>query len=565
MAFVVTARKWRPQKFSEVVGQEHITATLKNAIKNNRIAHAYLFTGPRGVGKTTTARILAKTMNCLNPKDFEPCNECEMCTSIQNGQSMDIIEIDGASNRGIDEIRTLRDSVKYAPTKGKYKIYIIDEVHMLTKESFNAFLKTLEEPPAHTIFIFATTDIHKVPLTIISRCQRFDFRRIQLDTIKALLAKIAKEEKIDIDDKTLTIIAKKADGALRDAESFFDQVVSFCGDKIDSETVSKMLNLVDDEIYFLISDAVLERNFKAVFNVTEKIYENGWNFIDFTDGLIEHFRNIMTVVLSQNTSLVETADVYRTRYMDYIDKFSEGDILRILNFLNKTQQELRYTQNQKLKVEISLTQLIGLERSSTISDVLEKLNGMKDTGAASRDIREQPQSSYQTQQTYSVPAKPQPERTKPAPSKSAPQTSSPRTASINNFSTAPGDIDFNSIVQKWEGFVNEVKSEKGLILGPFMQNIKLLKLEGNNLIIAVDDSHGKEIIDHQQDYIAAKTHEYFGKKMKFTVKTGGMRPRPANDEVQEGPKSPTPQPKKDDSHDPYINAIINELGGEEIG
>ena len=209
MSYVVTARKWRPKKFSEVVGQEHITATLKNALKNNRIAHAYLFTGPRGVGKTTTARILAKTLNCLNPKDFEPCNECEMCNSIQNSQSLDIIEIDGASNRGIDEIRTLRESVKYAPTKGKYKVYIIDEVHMLTKESFNAFLKTLEEPPAHTIFIFATTDVHKVPLTIISRCQRFDFRRIQLDTIKSLLKQIANAEKIEIDDNITYYNCKK--------------------------------------------------------------------------------------------------------------------------------------------------------------------------------------------------------------------------------------------------------------------------------------------------------------------------------------------------------------------
>ncbi len=565
MAFVVTARKWRPQKFNEVVGQEHITATLKNAIKNNRIAHAYLFTGPRGVGKTTTARILAKTMNCLNPKDFEPCNECEMCKSIQSGQSMDIIEIDGASNRGIDEIRTLRDSVKYAPTKSKFKIYIIDEVHMLTKESFNAFLKTLEEPPAHTIFIFATTDVHKVPLTIISRCQRFDFRRIQLDTIKALLAKIAKEEKIDIDDKTLTIIAKKADGALRDAESFFDQVVSFCEDKIDSETVSKMLNLVDDEIYFLISDAVLERNFKAVFDVTEKIYENGWNFIDFTDGLIEHFRNIMTVVLSQNTGLVETADVYRTRYMDYIDKFSEGDILRILNFLSKTQQELRYTQNQKLKVEISLTQLIGLERSATISDVLEKLSGVKETGGTPRNVREQPQSSYQNHQSYSVPAKPQPKRTNTAAPKSAPKPSSPKTASLNNNSISSGEIGFESIVQKWEGFVEAVKSEKGLILGPFMQSIKLLRLEGNSLVIAVDDSHGKEIIEHQQEYIASKTHEYFGKKMKFSVMTEAARSQPANDEIHEKSKSSSPKPKKNDTNDPYITAIINELGGEEIG
>ncbi len=388
MSYLVTARKWRPQKFEEVVGQEHITTTLKNAIKDNRIAHAFLFTGPRGVGKTTTARILAKALNCLNPKNYEPCNECENCKAILSGQMMDIFEIDAASNRGIDEIRTLRDSVKYAPTKGKYKVYIIDEVHMLTKESFNAFLKTLEEPPSQTIFIFATTDVHKVPLTIISRCQRFDFRRIEMDTIKSLLNKIAKEEKITIDDKTLTLIARKADGALRDAESYFDQVIAFCGNKIDSETVGKILNLIDDSVYFLISDAVLSKNFKSVFESTDLVYKNGWNFTDFMDGLIEHFRNIMTVIITESTQSIESAEVFKKRYMEYIDKFSEGDILRLLNFLNKTGQELRYSQNQKLKIEIALCHLVGLERTSTISELIENLNNGNIELPASKDKSE---------------------------------------------------------------------------------------------------------------------------------------------------------------------------------
>ena len=328
MAYVVTARKWRPRKFVEVVGQEHITTTLKNAIRDGRIADAYLFAGPRGVGKTTTARILAKALNCLTPVDSEPCNKCEMCKLIQAGQLLDIIEIDGASNRGIDEVRTLRESVKYAPTRGKYKVYIIDEVHMLTKESFNAFLKTLEEPPAQTIFIFATTDVHKVPLTIISRCQRFDFRRIELDTIKSQLEKIAKSEEIEIDDKTLTLIARKADGALRDAESYFDQVIAFCGKKVDSTTVTKILNLIDDEVYFKLSDAVLAKNFKSVFEISDEIYKNGWNFTDFMDGLIEHFRNIMSVIITGTSNSVGSAEIFKKKYLDYIDKFSESDVLR---------------------------------------------------------------------------------------------------------------------------------------------------------------------------------------------------------------------------------------------
>jgi DNA polymerase III subunit gamma/tau len=542
MAYIVTARKWRPQRFSEVVGQEHITATLKNAIKTNRIAHAYLFTGPRGVGKTTTARILAKTLNCLNPKDAEPCNECEMCKSILNSQSLDIIEIDGASNRGIDEIRTLRESVKYAPTKGKYKVYIIDEVHMLTRESFNAFLKTLEEPPGHTIFIFATTDVHKVPLTIISRCQRFDFRRIQMNTIKELLGKIAKEEKIQIDDKTLTIIARKADGALRDAESYFDQVVSFCGNKIDSATVSHMLNLVDDELYFMISDAVLSKNFKSVFEVTKLLYENGWDFVDFIDGLTEHFRNIMTVILTGKTELIETADVYREKYINYIDSFSEGDLLRILNFLNKTQQELRYSQNQKLKIEISLSHLIGLEKSATISEILNGLSEKK-----SPDIKSGTTKSFKVNLTEPA----QPERTSVPSSKN--RTVIPNKAS---HTEPPSELNLETIKSRWTGFVDSVMKEKALIFGPFLSSVRINDLRANNLELITTDSHSTNLVENDKDYIAKKTYDYFGKRLNFVVR---LEEKPEKEE-----KHLKISKADDEESDPYVKAIISELGGEII-
>ncbi|MFO7445979.1 MAG: DNA polymerase III subunit gamma/tau [Ignavibacteriaceae bacterium] len=587
MAFIVTARKWRPQRFVDVVGQEHISATLKNAIKNNRIAHAYLFTGPRGVGKTTTARIFAKSLNCLNQKDAEPCNECEMCKAISTTQSMDIIEIDGASNRGIDEIRTLRESVKYAPSKGKYKIYIIDEVHMLTKESFNAFLKTLEEPPAHTIFIFATTDIHKVPLTIISRCQRFDFRRIQLDTIKSTLANIAKSENIEIDDKTLTIIAKKADGALRDAESFFDQVVSFCGSpsdgkagKIDAETVARMLNLVDDEIYFRISDAVLEKNFKAVFEVTNIIYENGWDFIDFTNGLIEHFRNIMTVILTQRTELVETADIYRTRYLDYIDKFSEGDILRLLNFLNKTQQELRYAQNHKLKIEISLSHLIGLEKTSTITDLLSQVQNLPEKTLPSADstysgslhngsaeIKEPPKPRFSIPKPISSKSE---SAVKKANDKAGPVITESNWGSSKNVSlpskeivAAEGVFNIDSIIKRWSGFVESVSSEKGLILGPFIQNARPVALDGTKLNLQSNVADGKVILAQQQEYITKKALDFFGKKLTFHLTGEGFIEEPPAANEPQDEKLPSIK-EKEKIDDPFTNYIINEMGGEEI-
>jgi DNA polymerase III subunit gamma/tau len=561
MSFIVTARKWRPQIFNDVVGQEHITATLKNAIKNNRIAHAYLFTGPRGVGKTTTARILAKALNCLNPIDSEPCNKCELCLSIQNGQSLDIIEIDGASNRGIDDVRTLRESVKYAPSRGKYKIYIIDEVHMLTKESFNSFLKTLEEPPSHTVFIFATTDIQKVPLTIISRCQRFDFRRIQLNAIKSLLKEIAKSEKIEIDDKTLTIIARKADGALRDAESFFDQVVSFCGNKIDTETVSKMLNLIDDEIYFRMSDAVLKKDFNEVFRVSGLLFDNGYDFVDFINGLIGHFRNILTVILTNKTDLVETAEVYMAHYLDYIGKYTEGDLLRILNYLNKTQQEMRFSQNHRLKVEISLSQLIGFEKSLTISELVGRIGD--NSFNTDQNLLREPEKKNYNPVRLSVPVEITNVNKPVLPSQSGePVKKEPLKVTLigknpvkeipskENSNRGISDFSFDTIVRKWGSFVNVVIIEKKFSLGPYVGNIELISLEGTKLKVFLDDEHGKKSFSYDKDYLGKKTTEIFGKKIVFQFED-----RPRVNPISKGEKG---------MNDPIIDLIIKELGGEEI-
>ncbi len=562
MAYLVTARKWRPQLFVDVVGQEHITETLKNAIKNNRIAHAYLFTGPRGVGKTTTARIFAKALNCENPADAEPCNKCAMCLDIQNLQSMDIIEIDGASNRGIDEIRTLRESVKYAPTRGKYKIYIIDEVHMLTKESFNAFLKTLEEPPENTIFIFATTDVHKVPLTIISRCQRFDFRRIQMDTIKETLAKIAEAEKIKIDDKTLTIIAKKADGALRDAESYFDQIVSFCGNDIDSEIVAKMLNLIGEEVYFKISDSILNKEFKTVFEVTNTIYENGWDFIDFINGLTEHFRNIMTIILTENTLLIETADIYKEQYLNYLGKFSKGDLLRTMNYLNKVQQELRFSQNQKLKIEIALTHLIGLEKSQTMTELISQLNS---ANPEKKNLLNEPadipytaksKSSILTTNNFQ---KTEIKKSEPARS----NLISKQVVKTITGNEQNSEVNFDTVVSKWQLFIDEVSDEKGLTLGPAIKSLQVQSLSGNKLCVFSDDAEIGKTIELNNKYLEIKSETIFGKRLLFQISNQfDANKKTVNHSM---PKSKdTTNEKQEKFDDPYEEIIINELGGIKI-
>jgi DNA polymerase-3 subunit gamma/tau len=559
MEFVVTARKWRPKKFSELIGQDHITTTLQNSIRSNRIAHAYLFTGPRGVGKTSTARILAKTLNCLNPKDAEPCNKCELCQSIQNNQSLDIIEIDGASNRGIDEIRTLRESVKYAPTKGKYKVYIIDEVHMLTKESFNAFLKTLEEPPAHTIFIFATTDVHKVPLTIISRCQRYDFRRIHLETIKSALRNIADSEKIKIDDKSLSIISKKADGSLRDAESYFDQVIAFCDKKIDAATVAKMLNLIDDEIYFKISDAVLNKNYKAVFDITDEIYENGWNFIDFMEGLLEHFRNILTVILNRNADLIETSEDNKLKYLNYNESFSESDVLRLLNYLNKVQQELRFSQNHKLKIEIALSQLVGLEKTSSISEIISKIKSgpdnlpliVSDKSNTKNYSNDQSGSNLESSQRFS-------QRPREMLTPRIANEDKPSNIFLNESS------DFESISKKWQSFVDSVSQERSLIFGPMIKNLRPKNLEGNKLEVIGADNNGKYILMQNRDYISKKMMDIFGRKLNLLFSESNEEPEIETQQAQKKVEPKKTIPHINSSEDPLIDAIINELGGTEL-
>ena len=377
MSYQVTARKWRPLVFEEVVGQAHVTSTLCNAIASHRLAHAYIFSGARGTGKTTTARILAKAINCFSPKGTNPDNECEICKEITAGRSLDVIEIDGASNRGVEEIRNLRESVRYTPTRGKYKVYIIDEVHMLTKEAFNALLKTLEEPPEHVIFIFATTEVHKIPMTILSRCQRFDFRRISIDEITGNLRGIAREEGMTIDEEALMIIAKKADGSLRDGQSIFDQIRSFCGNQIAAADVLKVLNVVDQELYFRTTDLIRTQDVRGGIQLVDDIVKRGYDLREFLGGLAEHLRNLLVVLTTETTELVEASEPYRKRYQEEVKHFQQNDVLRLIRLVNELEQAIRWSAQPRFKLEAGLLQMIKLERSVQIDSLLNEIGILK--------------------------------------------------------------------------------------------------------------------------------------------------------------------------------------------
>lgn len=375
MSYTVFALKWRPNNFAEIVGQTHIVTTLKSALEKNRLAHAYLFAGPRGVGKTSTARILAKALNCKDGPTINPCHKCTSCIEITQGRSLDVIEIDGASNRGIDEIRVLRENVKFSPTLGKFKIYIIDEVHMLTTEAFNALLKTLEEPPEFVKFVFATTQPHKVPPTILSRCQRLDFRRIPVMEIIAQLEKIVSQEKLQVDKDVLFAIARSSDGSLRDAESLLDQLVSFSKEKISLKDIISVLGMVEQEALFEITDKIIQRDAKQALGLLNNIIDQGKDISVFLNNLIEHFRNLMIAKVTRaDSKLLDLPQEICERLLQQAQNFSLEEIFSAFNILVNTQEMSKRMDSLRIPLEISLVRLAHDKRGATANPSVPKEN-----------------------------------------------------------------------------------------------------------------------------------------------------------------------------------------------
>ncbi|MEA4828300.1 MAG: DNA polymerase III subunit gamma/tau [Clostridium sp.] len=378
MAYTALYREWRPKTFDEVVGQSHVTLTLKNQIKNNRIAHAYLLCGTRGTGKTSTAKIFAKAVNCLNPQDGEPCNECEMCKKINSGLAIDVSEMDAASHNKVDDIRDLIDEVKYPPRESKYKVYIMDEAHMLTQGAVNAFLKTLEEPPENVIFILATTDPQKLPITILSRCQRFDFKRIKSDDILERLVKITKEQGNFADNKSLSLIARMSDGAMRDALSILDQAISMGNGKVDYEKVINMLGLITNENLVKLTDSIIDKNAEKSMKIIDDMVYGGKDINLFIKDMIHHMRNLLMIKISQNPEEIldmseENIDIIK----EQASKIRIEEIMRCIRILQESEEQAKWSKQSRIYLELAVIKMCKIEYDTSKEVLLARINKLE--------------------------------------------------------------------------------------------------------------------------------------------------------------------------------------------
>jgi DNA polymerase-3 subunit gamma/tau len=390
MAYEVLARKWRPQVFQDVVGQEHVTQTLINAIKAGRLAHGYLFSGARGVGKTSVARILAKAINCVEGEPGIPCNRCPSCLEITSGSSVDVQEIDGASNRGIDEIRELRENIKYMPSSSRFRVYIIDEVHMLTLPAFNALLKTLEEPPPHVKFIFATTEPHKVPVTILSRCQRFEFKRISFGLLVQQMEKITAEEGIRISKSGLALLARAAEGSMRDAESLLDQVVSFTGPTVEDKHIREILGLMDRNLVLETSRAILEGDVARCFDIVDRVYNHGYDMKEFYRALMDQFRSLLVCHIGSDEEALHMLEADREELKRQADLAGQQKLQQALNLLIAREESLRFASHPRLVLEIILIKLSQLDDVLSFDALIQKIEALEKrlAGASGPEGRE---------------------------------------------------------------------------------------------------------------------------------------------------------------------------------
>ena len=563
MSYIVFARKYRPQTFDDVVGQSHITTTLRNAIAQSRVAHAYLFAGPRGVGKTTTARIFAKALNCEKGPAADPCNKCGSCKEITQGSSLDILEIDGASNRGVEEIRSLRENVKFAPSKGRFKIYIIDEVHMLTAEAFNALLKTLEEPPPHVIFVFATTAPHKVPPTILSRCQRFDFRRIATRDILENLKKIVKDEGVGVKDEALGLIAKYGDGSMRDAQVVLDQITSFSEGKVGVEDVTKILGIVDDEVLFGLSGAIKDKDAGRALSMIDRMVNEGKDTVQVVLGLIEHFRNISVAKVSADAdSLIDAGPDRIARYRAEAERFTIEEVLYIIYTLSNTLDFIRKSTLARIPFEAAMVKLTEIPSILRLEELLSRVEALQKGASPAKPVR--PVASM-------VPSEPPAEN----PAKKE-RPSVQREEPVDPPAEAPpaaGSLDLEEISEYWIKVVNYIKPKK-ISIASYMQEGYPARMESNVLTVGFpkECQFHKEVLESPENrkLIEEALNAVTGLNLRVALTliepaVGQKRPEASGQQAGGSETLPAEGGASPDESEPIVKAALDIFSGRIAG
>ncbi len=533
--YEVLARRYRPEVFEEVVGQRTITRTIQNAIAQNRVAHAFLFTGARGVGKTSTARILAKALNCESGPNINPCNQCFTCQEIKKGISIDVIEIDGASNRGIEEVRELRENVRYTPAKSRYKIYIIDEVHMLTREAFNALLKTLEEPPPHIIFIFATTEPHKIPPTILSRCQRYDFKRIPLREILANLKRIVEEEGIQISQRALLSIAQASEGSMRDAQSLLDQVISYGGKEIKDEDIGEILGLIDQKVIHETIEAIANKDAGKCMELVEYIYHYGYDLQHFCRHLLQTLRNLIMIKVSQNPEeIIELTEEELKELKVLAEKFEFDQLNHLFSLLMKGEEEVAQSTFPRVMLEMTLIRMSTLQPLIPIDQILERLEKLERTHPSDTSMVDvQPMKRVETQissketpkekgaQSMNDEESGEKRLKEESPNKKREKTGKDILKETSDL-VEPQPILQEEIAlqeERWRGLI-EFTRERNPVLGSFLTLGNVVRLKGEEIEIGFekDSFHYERMLEKEnQIQLESICQEFFKKKMKVTI------------------------------------------------
>ena len=509
MAYLVLARKWRPQNFTDLIGQEHVSQTLANAIRSGRIHHAFLFTGARGVGKTSAARILAKALNCDEGLSDQPCGSCSSCTEITAGHGLDVIEIDGASNTGVDDVRELRENIRYLPNRSRFKIFIIDEVHMLSTNAFNALLKTLEEPPEHAKFIFATTEPHKIPITILSRCQRFDFRKIPLARVASRMREISDAEQLTISDHSLSLVARQGEGSMRDALSTLDQVIAFSGEQVDDEAVQTLLGMVDRRLLLDTVEAVLQRDSRRALDAVRRVDQLGLALRRFTQDLLEMFRGmVICKVVEDPAEMLDLVGEEFKELKSLAEEASLDDLQRIVTLLMKTQTELVNSSFPLLALEMSLVRLATLAPTQDLAKLISHIESLeKRLGSTPLPKAQHPAQRPTSSSTPSASPVPVPAPTSPSPSPDPPPKKPEAPVATSTESKG------------WQGLVEQVKQSRPM-LGSVLEHGRLLKLEIP--VIEIGYAKGSFMISQLQEQdisqdLEVLTTEYFGQPVKLRI------------------------------------------------